>query len=317
MINVSNQKLPRNDDFGKGIINNEEYMCPIYFSNHDWGGVVREIENFTNLYFDFNVRSTLLNGKPYFASSDVLKCLNMDTKNTSTVVMRAIDDLLHSEYAQLQNSTARGNETPLQSVRGSEYQQEFLPPLQTVRGVEYQENQDFNRFESELYFYINLKVQHYNRYGITNNTQYVRTMFISEPVLYTLIFRSNKQEAVNLRAWLSIEVLPKMRSIGRERTDQALSILDNLAAQGKLDDILALLQHITDNAVSKEEVFSHANNILNVIGNCTKSIIQNQYNTENDILQNQFYTTNDIIQREDAIYNQTVKTASGLNSIFG
>ena len=300
MINVSNQKLPRNDDFGKGIINNEEYMCPIYFSNHDWGGVVREIENFTNLYFDFNVRSTLLNGKPYFASSDVLKCLNMDTNNSRSVVMKAINDLVQSEYANLQSQPNQENEDP----------------LQTTRGARYQENQWFNRFENELYFYINLRVSTYNQYGPCG-FRTVRTMFISEPVLYTLIFRSNKQEAVNLRAWLSIEVLPKMRSIGRERTDQALSILDNLAAQGKLDTILALLQQISDNAVSKEEVFSHANNILNVIGNCTKSIVQNQYNMENDLLQNQFYTTNDIVQRENNIYDQTVKTASALNAMFG
>lgn len=272
MFNQTNNniKYPKYDEVKPGFINDEEYSCPIYFSNHDWGGTIREIENFTNVYFDFNIRSTLLNGKPYFCSNDVLKCLNMDTNNSRNTVSRVINDLLQSEYAQLQDQS------------------------------------DINSFENELYFYINLETDVINQHGATGNKQIVRTMFISEPVLYTLIFRSNKQEAVNLRAWLSIEVLPKMRSIGRERTDRVLSIMNDLATQGKLDTILDLLQNLNDNAVSKDEVFRYATNFNNIIGNSTKTVLDNQY-----------YNTAGILYNQNMIYDQTVKTASGLNAIFG
>jgi len=49
-----------------------------------------------------------------------------------------------------------------------------------------------------------------------------KTLFISEQVLYELIFQSRKQKAIKFRAWVTNEVLPEIRKHGSYRMDGKL-----------------------------------------------------------------------------------------------
>ncbi len=155
---------------------NNTPICPIYFENHEFGGHLYSIENFTNFKFGC-IRTTILNGKPYFSAKDICRGLCLDTDNVSRFVSEAVNDLGMYIY----------------------------PPYQ-ISGVSIQ----------ELYYTINIEVTHPGNNGCQVK-QTVQTLFISEPVLYMLIFRSRKKDAVGFKAWLSVEILPNLRILGRER----------------------------------------------------------------------------------------------------
>lgn len=48
-----------------------------------------------------------------------------------------------------------------------------------------------------------------------------KLIFISEPNLYCVIFRSNKPEAINFQNWVFAEVLPTLRKTGEYSSPQA------------------------------------------------------------------------------------------------
>jgi prophage antirepressor-like protein len=70
--------------------------------------------------------------------------------------------------------------------------------------------------ERELFFYLNIEVTHLGN-KCNQIKQMVRTLFVSEPILYMLMFKSRKKEAIGFKAWLAVEILPNLRVLGRER----------------------------------------------------------------------------------------------------
>lgn len=71
-----------------------------------------------------------------------------------------------------------------------------------------------------------------------------KTHFVSEPVLYELIFQSRKQKAIKFRAWVTTEVLPSLRKHGEYRMQGKLihrsytdsikeKLYDDLSPNGK------------------------------------------------------------------------------------
>ena len=77
---------------------NEGFRCPIYFEDHSYGGIVSQIENLVDYDFGFTVRSTFINGVPYFAAVDICKGLALSTDHTTHHVMQAVNDVLESGY---------------------------------------------------------------------------------------------------------------------------------------------------------------------------------------------------------------------------
>ena len=117
--------------------NNFSPICPIYFENHNFAGHVSSIEEFTNCDFGV-VRTTFLNGKPYFAAKDICIGLCLSTDNMFTFVQEAVNDIINS-YNLTESA-------------------DFNTPLTRIRGVSIQPH--------ELYYNIDVEVSHNNRYGI-------------------------------------------------------------------------------------------------------------------------------------------------------
>ena len=174
---------------------NNTPICPIYFENHEFGGHLYSIENFTNFKFGC-IRTTILNGKPYFAALDICRGLYISDSNSGAYVSEAVNNIMTTL------------DTPLNNKLG--YQNDSL--------------------EKELFFYLNIEITHLGNNGCQVK-QMVRTLFVSEPILYMLMFKSRKKEAIGFKVWLAVELLPNLRVLGRERA--AAIIADETNAMRK------------------------------------------------------------------------------------
>ena len=66
-----------------------------------------------------------------------------------------------------------------------------------------------------------------------------RLTAISEPGLYSLIFRSRKPEAKAFKRWVTHEVIPSIRKTGQYRIDQADETVTVVIQSGEIIDLLA------------------------------------------------------------------------------
>jgi prophage antirepressor-like protein len=83
---------------------------------------------------------------------------------------------------------------------------------------------------SKLYYYIETEITHKARAGYV--TQKVKEIFISESILYILLGKSRKKEAILFRTWVLGDVLPDLRKIGMNNSMILLQELSN-----RLDNI--------------------------------------------------------------------------------
>lgn len=241
---------------------NNNAICPIYFEDHSFGGFVNQIENFTNINFG-TVRTTVINGKPYFASVDICRGLCITDKHSGDYVSNAVSKILRNNY-------------------------------------------DVN--ENDLYFYLNIETQHSNGRGAIVK-QMVRMLFISQPIVYMLIFRSQKAEAEGFKAWLAYDVLPKLGYIGRDRVTQ---ILDN-----ESESINNTLKCINEKYDSLEnDINNNTNMTVNNMGNYMTNYQQAKFNELNAKIDTIGCIVDDIIENERILNTKVNAIASGLNSIF-
>ena len=310
------------------IEDNDMPKCPIYFEDHSFGGIVSQIENLINYDFGFNIRSTFINGKVYFCANDICKGLALNTKDTSKLTMQAADDVMlyynsnNADNLRNDNDSLFGynlynpinmgvDDTPRMPFGGYQNpvntddttpvpQRGYQNPVNTrVEDVRIPfGSANYNNFENDLYYYLNIEISHPGNKYCKEVKQVVRTLFISEPVLYMLTFRSNKREAVMFKAWLSVEVLPKMRYIGIQRTmnmmnTQAFNVLsENVSRMEKemkniteavngnienVDKVYNMMDKMEYDCQANRTVF---NQKLDSIGFNTAKIIDNQYYTD-------------------------------------
>jgi prophage antirepressor-like protein len=67
-----------------------------------------------------------------------------------------------------------------------------------------------------------------HKISVSTNGGKQELIFINEPNLYRVIFRSNKPEAINFQNWVFAEVLPSIRKTGSIQHDKPL--MRNLTA---------------------------------------------------------------------------------------
>lgn len=285
-------------------MNYENTICPIYFEDHQFGGHVSSIENFTNLNFG-TVRTTFLNRKPYFCGVDICRGLCLNPKNSHQFIMEAVRDILDT-YTPSQNKC--------QNIGGSN-----TPPFQMGGCLDVNNPGIIPNIDpEELYFVINLDVSH--RIGNSEEiiTQKVNTVFISEPVLYMLSFRSRKKEAVSFKAWLAVEILPNLRALGGQNTNNMISngyqnITDALE---KINDIYDNTKDCNSaNIVTKSilhDIITGQRSENQAIAQLQDSII-NLYN----ILYGIGYTDGYILDNTAVLNEKVTDIASGLNMVFG
>lgn len=117
------------------------------------------------------------------------------------------------------------------------------------------------------YYYIDIPVQTGIKADGTPAIRNTKVVFISEPVLYMIIFRSNKPKAKEFQDWIYYQLLPSARQLGRDETIETLqkriSELEEENKQIKADDkehynyaklVDALLQSM--NAVPDQVIIS-------------------------------------------------------------
>ncbi|MGX2974974.1 BRO-N domain-containing protein [Ursidibacter arcticus] len=69
-------------------------------------------------------------------------------------------------------------------------------------------------------------------------------IFINEPNLYRIIFRSNKSQAIEFQNWVFEEVLPQIRKTGQYRVQQNLSFADTEQDEEALHIIVNLFHSL-------------------------------------------------------------------------
>lgn len=289
-----------------------DVICPIYFENHNFAGHLVSINQFINMDLG-NIRTTIINGKPYFAGVDICRGLYLDPNKSSEYILEAVKDIL-IEYNTTPQTCYRGSElynqnslTPTFETGRSEINNQYnLTTLTELRGSDFIEN----RFERELYFYIDIEVSHSNGHSIVK--QMVRTIFISEPVLYMLLFRSRKREAVRFKAWMAVEVLPNLRVLGRE---QAINLLNN-----EMTNIMNTINSINTNYDELKDSAQKNAAMLNGIYELASRNIQNQ-NINAAILDSKIadltFRVDNVGFNSVDISNKITDIATGLNMIFG
>jgi prophage antirepressor-like protein len=257
---------------------NNTPICPIYFENHEFGGHLYSIENFTNFKFGC-IRTTILNGKPYFAAKDICIGLCLGTDNISRFVSEAVNDL------------------------GI-----YIYPLNQIKGVSMQ----------ELYYTINIEVTHPGNNGCQVK-QMVQTLFVSESVLYMLMFRSRKREAIGFKAWLAVEILPNLRVLGRERAAAIIA-----------DETNAIRKAVTEIS-NKYDKLEHMAETTGLMFSSVMEVIDKErmdHSVEASIIDSKIkdliirvdsigWNSNELINGQMDLTQKINGIASGLDMIFG
>lgn len=270
----------------ENLITENEMFCPIYFENHIYPGHLYSIENFTNINFG-DIRTTIINGRPYFSAIDLCRGLLINPKNISQMVIEASQDIINSYY----------NDTPLARYGGYQNSEKSIveAPLARYGGP----------IGNDLYYYLDIEVKHQGNQYCNEVSQVVKTIFVSEPMMYMFMFKSRKREAVKFKAWLATEILPNMRLLGAQKSVQLLNQEANTIA---------------------DELANINNQYSNIESNTTKILERQDMDTK--LIR---YEMSDIKARLDAIGNLTgvlaaddcilndkvTAIASGLNTIFG
>lgn len=245
---------------------NTNITCPVYFENHEFGGHLYSIENFTNINFG-NVRTTIINNKPYFSAIDLCRGLLINTNKVSQMVIEASQDIINSYYNEAPNLRSGG-------------------PL-----------------GYDLYYYLDVEMSNTNQYG-SEFKQIVKSIFVSESMMFMFMFKSRKREAIKFKAWLAVEILPNMRLIGPEKSVQLISQEANSIAD-ELEDINNQYNNIESNTVKILEKQDMDTQLIRYEMNDIRSRI--------DLLAGMIGTT----ITDDYILNDKVTAiASGLNTIF-
>ena len=291
----------------ENLITENEIFCPIYFENHNYPGHLYSIENFTNINFG-DIRTTIINGRPYFSAIDLCRGLLINPKNISQMVIEASQDIINSYY----------NDTPHTRSGGYQNSKKLIVKAPHTRSGEPQnsENSEKSIVEAplaryggpvgnDLYYYLDIEVKHQGNQYCNEVSQVVKTIFVSESMMYMFMFKSRKREAVRFKAWLATEILPNMRLIGPQKSVQLLNQEANTIA---------------------DELANINNQYSNIESNTTKILEKQDMDTK--LIR---YEMNDIKARLDAIGNLTgvlaaddcilndkvTAIASGLNTIFG
>lgn len=272
------------------INKNNAPVCPIYFEDHRFCGHVASIEEFTNIDFG-TIRTTILCSKPYFCAIDICRGLCLSVNRTSEFVSDAVNDIIN-EYC-------------------------LTPNVETV-GVKN------DTMINELVFNIDVEVSHNARHGTVK--QMVRTTFVAEPVLYMLIFRSRKKEAVKFKAWLAVEILPNLRMLGREKASQLLSNESGKLVYA-LQEVNDKYKDFTDSEAKTRLMFSSILEILNkhIMGeNINNKILDAKISELLCRVDQVGFNTNTIRINQDStaamtadLHNNVISIATGLQMLFG
>lgn len=261
------------------IISNNNLICPIYFEDHKFGGNITSIENFTSLKFEHGVKTTIINGEPYFCASDICLGLYLDNKHMSEMTRDAVEGILLGADPE-----------------------DLKDPL----------------FIDKLYFYINIEIEHKIANG-SMVKQMVSTLFISEPVLFMYMFRSKKKEAMAFKGWLSKYILPKLRLAGRDGfmnyiANEQETFQNILSEINKKYESISETEKNT--AIILTALSSYILNIMN--GNQTdKEILNATFADLFYRIDSIGMNTNTIINGVGNVDQRVMNIASGLNSIFG
>ena len=305
----------------ENLITENEMSCPIYFENHIYPGHLYSIENFTNINFG-DIRTTIINGRPYFSAIDLCRGLLIDPKHISQMVIEASQDIINSYYNDTPHTRSGGYQnseksivnTPLARYGGYQNSEKIIVKAPHTRSGEPQ-NSEKSIVEAplaryggpvgnDLYYYLDIEISNTNQYG-TSFSQVVKTIFVSESMMYMFMFKSRKREAVRFKAWLATEILPNMRLLGAQKSVQLLNQEANTIA---------------------DELANINNQYSNIESNTAKILEKQDMDTK--LIK---YEMNDIKARLDAIGNLTgvlaaddcilndkvTAIASGLNTIFG
>ena len=200
--------------------NQREVVCPIYYENHFYGGAIPQISKFTNIDFG-EIRVVYLNGRPYFCLRDICVALEFEDVDASMRnILREIDN-----YGTLIRS------------QGAQNSYNYYIPA---------------------YYKIPTEVTRPNntKGHISTATQTYDMNYIDEPSLYRVIFKSKKPQAMVFQNWVYNDILPKMRQIGKENTENLL----NSQLEKIKQDIISSINSIKIN--NDQELVNLANNVI-------------------------------------------------------
>lgn len=267
------------DVINNQVIPNNSLMCPIYFEDHKFGGNITSIENFTSFKFDHGVKTTIINGEPYFCASDICLGLYLDNKHMSEMTRDAVEGILLGADPE-----------------------DLKDPF----------------FIDKLYFYINIEIEHKITNGSTVK-QMVSTLFISEPVLFMYMFRSKKKEAMAFKGWLSKYILPKIRLIGRDGfmnyiANEREDIQNILAQINKKYESISQSEQNTNIILTALSSY-----LLGIMNNeqYNKEILNATFADLFYRIDSIGMNTNTIINEVGNVDQRVMNIASGLNTIFG
>jgi prophage antirepressor-like protein len=202
------------------MFNNNEVVCPIYYENHFYGGVMPQISKFTNIDFG-EIRVVYLNSTPYFCLRDVCRALEFEDINASMRdILREIDN-----YGTLGQTQVAQN--PYNYCIPAYYK----IPTEVTR-------------------------QNNSKGHISTATQTYDMNYIDEPSLYRVIFKSKKPQAIAFQNWVYRDILPKMRQIGKENTENLL----NSQLEKIKQDIISSINSIKIN--NDQELVNLVNNVI-------------------------------------------------------
>lgn len=261
---------------------NEVLTCPIYFENHEFGGHLYSIEEFTNINFG-TVRTTFLNGKPYFSAKEIANNLWMNPTTYRTIVHDCIIDV--------ERAIERGIVS--------------------------------NIHPQELYFYLNIEISHKANNCNKEVKQNVQTLFISEPVIYLLMFKSRKPEASDFKVWLATEILPNLRIIGKDKAAIMLQKESNRLIKA-LDEVNQKYKDMKELAEKNGLMYNGLAEILlrrteheDINMNILDAKVNELAFKLDSIGYGQNYLHRDMNNNTINLSKQISDIASGLNTIFG
>ena len=186
--------------------------CPVYMEDHTYGGNIARIESFTNINFG-KMRTTVINGKPYFCCIDICRALGLDSDHAARDVRMKADT-----YTPYRDSIAVGY--------------------------------------YELYYYIPTEVVTGTKKDGSPSVQTINMMYICEPIMYMVIFKSRKPEALEFQWWVYEDILPRISYLGRDNSIRVLQ--EEIMRLNRINEELSLKNHISSSLLKK--VSSEFNN---------------------------------------------------------
>jgi prophage antirepressor-like protein len=279
-------------------------VCPIEFDNHMYAGSIAKVEMFSNIEFG-DIRTTFINGRPYFCAIDIMNALGISDKNINRNIDNAVQDIIEGTSMSVPEYGTKSY-TPPQIEVG--YPCDIVPP-------------------NELYFTVNIEVQHTGNQYCSIINQIVPIKFISKPILYFFIFRSNAPSARRFKGWMSNVILPYLEELGRQNAVAVLQSAVQKQQEEKINQIYDKVNSIND-TVNKVDngcnrAFHYTNDNIDDLRARVDEIGWNSYNnlqmnsTMYKNSSNMMNNTLRLMNNTQNIMNSQVDLATGLNTIFG